>query len=507
MSQAGGSSQKKQKFKPTTGAALPTKSRVVTTMLEIQAAQEAEHEAQAAAAAAAAHVPASSIEHDAVISASAALLSAAAHPTDTSAAAAPPPSSAAAAAAAASAPPSAADSQRALIRQAQEEHERKARLKKQSQLHRQRMQEQQLAKKHAKEVEKKTGVKVKARVRKVQFDVDDLPPAKSRAVARRRDSAGGSGTNDDGDDDDQSSLAASTSESQVPVSNADRAAESSRSGAPREESKPKRPIPSLTPAQLVKQNASVGDIVRSGFERDRQTAAKAKSTAVAAAGKGASRTDTHSAADRVHQRMLASQAAAAPVAVAAPQVKIKDGKFQVAPMQAAVPGLAAAAAAAADAAEASSAHALGGRVTYASFTKRAKAEKWSTPETDRFFAALRQFGTDFSLIEKLFANRSRRQIKSKFKKEESLNRERVDEALKARLPIDTQTFREKLSAEQKALGAASTLPTTAVPVTVAVPAAAVPAAAAPASPIETSASRAPAADASSASAPKKRRIK
>ena len=42
---------------------------------------------------------------------------------------------------------------------------------------------------------------------------------------------------------------------------------------------------------------------------------------------------------------------------------------------------------------------------------RTKAEKWRAEETDKFFMALQVFGTDFSMIEKLFADRSREQIK------------------------------------------------------------------------------------------------
>lgn len=42
---------------------------------------------------------------------------------------------------------------------------------------------------------------------------------------------------------------------------------------------------------------------------------------------------------------------------------------------------------------------------------RTKAEKWRPEETDKFFMALQVFGTDFSMIEKLFADRSREQIK------------------------------------------------------------------------------------------------
>ena len=46
--------------------------------------------------------------------------------------------------------------------------------------------------------------------------------------------------------------------------------------------------------------------------------------------------------------------------------------------------------------------------SYANFTK---AEKWTNEDTEFFFQALKQFGTDFSLIQRLFPGRTRRQIK------------------------------------------------------------------------------------------------
>jgi hypothetical protein len=90
--------------------------------------------------------------------------------------------------------------------------------------------------------------------------------------------------------------------------------------ASRRDTKAKRPMPPLTPAQLVKQNASVGDIVRSGFERDRQNIAKLREQLPPTA-KAAARTDTHSAADRVHKRLLASQAATAAPPSNAPRLQ------------------------------------------------------------------------------------------------------------------------------------------------------------------------------------------
>eukprot|EP00177_Eucheuma_denticulatum_P004074 GFKZ01007380.1.p1 GENE.GFKZ01007380.1~~GFKZ01007380.1.p1 ORF type:complete len:316 (-),score=40.24 GFKZ01007380.1:15-827(-) len=79
---------------------------------------------------------------------------------------------------------------------------------------------------------------------------------------------------------------------------------------------------------------------------------------------------------------------------------------------------------------------LGNRITSATYGKRESALRWSQQETDKFYQALRMFGTDFSLMERLFPKRSRRQLKFKFKREDKENPKRVDEALNAPpLPI------------------------------------------------------------------------
>jgi hypothetical protein len=65
------------------------------------------------------------------------------------------------------------------------------------------------------------------------------------------------------------------------------------------------------------------------------------------------------------------------------------------------------------------------------------SEKWLPEETDTFFRALGQYGTDFSLIERIMPSRTRRQIKLKFKREEREDPERVMEALRRRAPPDT----------------------------------------------------------------------
>jgi hypothetical protein len=74
-------------------------------------------------------------------------------------------------------------------------------------------------------------------------------------------------------------------------------------------------------------------------------------------------------------------------------------------------------------------------VTSNSFTNRKPTEKWTKEETDKFYTALCQHGTDFTLIQKHFPNRTRRQIKNKFKKEERANPQKIDDALSHRLPV------------------------------------------------------------------------
>lgn len=70
---------------------------------------------------------------------------------------------------------------------------------------------------------------------------------------------------------------------------------------------------------------------------------------------------------------------------------------------------------------------------------RTPSEKWTNAETNLFYYALRQCGTDFTLIEKFFPHRNRRQIRNKFKKEERDHPERIDFALKHPLPLGMLT--------------------------------------------------------------------
>ncbi|XP_078439521.1 homeodomain-like superfamily protein isoform X2 [Wolffia australiana] len=58
------------------------------------------------------------------------------------------------------------------------------------------------------------------------------------------------------------------------------------------------------------------------------------------------------------------------------------------------------------------------RLNYHTYMNKPRSERWSKMDTDLFYKAVRQFGTDFAMIQQLFPNRTRHQIKLKFKNEE-----------------------------------------------------------------------------------------
>jgi transcription factor TFIIIB component B'' len=86
--------------------------------------------------------------------------------------------------------------------------------------------------------------------------------------------------------------------------------------------------------------------------------------------------------------------------------------------------------------------------TYTSFTKREKVQRWNVEETRKFYLALRQCGTDFSTMESFFDGadggnkRSRKQLKSRYKRECKKNLHLIDMAMnpKVQLPLDLSVF-------------------------------------------------------------------
>ena len=121
--------------------------------------------------------------------------------------------------------------------------------------------------------------------------------------------------------------------------------------------------------------------------------------------------------------------AASKLAVMAPQVQVIDGNIVINPQSLTVN---AAAEKDMGMAEFKRVEESGTRLNSATYSNRAKAEKWSKEDTELFYRAMTQFGTDFSLIARLFPGRSRRQVKRKYLIEDRADPRRVEQAIKSR---------------------------------------------------------------------------
>ncbi|KAE9604124.1 putative transcription factor MYB/SANT family [Lupinus albus] len=69
---------------------------------------------------------------------------------------------------------------------------------------------------------------------------------------------------------------------------------------------------------------------------------------------------------------------------------------------------------------------------YQSFMDKAPRGKWSKQDTELFYEGITQFGTDFSMIQLLFPDRTRHQIKLKYKKEERQHPLQLSDAVSSR---------------------------------------------------------------------------
>ncbi|XP_077244286.1 uncharacterized protein LOC143884543 [Tasmannia lanceolata] len=69
------------------------------------------------------------------------------------------------------------------------------------------------------------------------------------------------------------------------------------------------------------------------------------------------------------------------------------------------------------------------KLNYHSFMVRTPKERWSKSDTELLYKAIRQFGTDFAMIQQLFPGRTRHQVKLKYKAEERKHPLEVADAL------------------------------------------------------------------------------
>ena len=86
--------------------------------------------------------------------------------------------------------------------------------------------------------------------------------------------------------------------------------------------------------------------------------------------------------------------------------------------------------------------------TYNSFLKRKSGSRWGVEETWLFYKALRQCGTEFSLMQSFFPGRTRKQLKQKFIKEEREHPELVRRTLDHSTPLELEPFRAQFGALQ-----------------------------------------------------------
>nr|CAB3446514.1 unnamed protein product [Digitaria exilis] len=69
------------------------------------------------------------------------------------------------------------------------------------------------------------------------------------------------------------------------------------------------------------------------------------------------------------------------------------------------------------------------KLNYHSYMNKQSRGKWSKSDTDMFYKGLRQFGSDFAMIQQLLPDKTRHQVRAKFKTEEKKNPLLVHDAI------------------------------------------------------------------------------
>ncbi|XP_072767672.1 uncharacterized protein Bdp1 isoform X2 [Anoplolepis gracilipes] len=83
------------------------------------------------------------------------------------------------------------------------------------------------------------------------------------------------------------------------------------------------------------------------------------------------------------------------------------------------------------------------------YKKHKRSKDWQKWETLKFYRVLNVVGPDFLLMQTLFPNRTRQEIKQKYKKEERVNRQLIEKALKYHQEFDTEMLEEQLAMLKK----------------------------------------------------------
>uniref|UniRef100_A0A6B2L3Z4 Myb-like domain-containing protein n=1 Tax=Arcella intermedia TaxID=1963864 RepID=A0A6B2L3Z4_9EUKA len=75
--------------------------------------------------------------------------------------------------------------------------------------------------------------------------------------------------------------------------------------------------------------------------------------------------------------------------------------------------------------------------------KKYTRDKWSEDDTDLFYQVIRMCGSDFTMIQAFFPQKTRAQIRNKYKKEEKDNPKLLDWCFKNSIPLDIDLFKQK----------------------------------------------------------------
>ncbi|KAF9358392.1 Transcription factor TFIIIB component B [Mortierella sp. AD094] len=86
-------------------------------------------------------------------------------------------------------------------------------------------------------------------------------------------------------------------------------------------------------------------------------------------------------------------------------------------------------------------------VNNSTFSRKIASERWSEKDTNLFYEALAQWGTDFGIICRLFPSKTRIAVRNKYKREDRYNHSRVEEALNSRRPIDLDKYSKMIGTE------------------------------------------------------------
>lgn len=94
-------------------------------------------------------------------------------------------------------------------------------------------------------------------------------------------------------------------------------------------------------------------------------------------------------------------------------------------------------------------HDTGRHLTSHAFVKHSGSNRWTADETKQFYDAVSMCGTDFSLMSMLFPNKTREQIKGKYRIEERNNPKKMELFMRRRVKFDLNWMKRAQQAKEE----------------------------------------------------------